>query len=519
MRTEWNYILLLLLVILSLVIRLFFAFSTPYFSDDSSYYQLRHIEIIKENILPAFYDPLGFGGRTFIFSPLFHYILALLTSFGSLWYITKLIPNIFASSLIIIIFFLVDEITKNKNIALFTACIAAFIPIYFVETVNALSAKVICLPLSFLFLLFFYKIQTKKSSIVCLFILCFLIVLDASSIILLLGLVLYLFLEKIYGFQTKKEEVELIFFGLLLSLWFYIILYKGALFQHGITILWQNIPQQLIDKYYYNINIINAMYHVGIVPLIFGLLVICYILFRNPEQRRDNIEEAKQYEDIRKKIFPVISITIVTGVLLWFTMIEWTLGLLYLSILLVLLSGYGYMLFHNYIQKTKIRGWSSIIFVCVFLLFIASSVLPTFYYTAQRIAQTITPKEVLFLRVLPVIADEDEIVLSLVDDGHYIEYFANRKTVVDSNFLQIPDAKQRIEDINTIFTTYSKIVATKIMNKYNATYIYISPTVKQLYGLEYLNYEDNECFQLLYTGEVRLYKSTCKQQKQKRNPK
>lgn len=514
MRKEFIYLLLSIVIALTLAIRLYFAFSTPYFSDDTSYYQLRQVEAIQQHFVPEFYDPLSFGGRLFLFSPLFHYLLAFLTSFGSNWYLTKIIPNVFAVSIVPIIFLLVDEITKNKQIALFTACVSAFIPIYFVETVNSLSVKSLSLPLSFLFLLFFYKIQNRTAALWCLFLLCFLILLDASSLLLLFGLLVYLFLEKIYGITPKKEHLEFVFFGLLLSAWFYFLLYKSALLQHGMNILWQNIPQQLVDKYYYNITIIGAIYHIGIVPLFFGLLVIYYILFYNPKKEALSFEqEAKNYEDIRRKIFPIISITLVITVLLWLTMVEWTLGLLYLSILLVILSGYGYMLFHNYLQRTKIKKWSGIIFGVVFLIFILSSVIPAFTYTDVRIAQTITPKEILFLTVLPQITSKNEIVLSLVDDGHYIEYFAGRKTVADSNFLQIPDAKQRLQDIETVFTTHSKIVATKIMNKYHATYIYVSPTAKELYNIEYLPYEDNDCIQLIYTGVVRLYKSTCEEDK------
>ncbi len=201
MRKEFTYVLLGIVIILTLGIRLYFSFSTPYFSDDTSYYQLRQIEAIKQHFIPEFYDPLSFGGRLFLFSPLFHYLLAALTSFGSSWYLTKIILNLFAVSIVPIIFLLVDEITRNKQIALFTACVSCFIPIYFVETVNSLSVKSLSLPLSFLFLLFFYKIQNKIAGFWCLFLLCFLILLDASSLLLLFGLLLYYW--KLYGKNTK----------------------------------------------------------------------------------------------------------------------------------------------------------------------------------------------------------------------------------------------------------------------------------------------------------------------------
>jgi hypothetical protein len=496
MRKEQTYILLACLFAIVLALRLYFAFASPYFSDAESYFHLRHIESIKENIFPLFYDPLSFSGRLFIFSPLFHYIFALLTSFGSPWYLTKIIPNVFAASLLLIIYFLVEYITKNRPIALFSACVSAFTPIYFVETVNALSPLALTIPVTFLFLLCFYRIQQRAYATLAVFLLCFLILLSPTSLLLLFGLAAYLFLQRIYDIPSKKEEKEFIFFSLILAFWFYLLLYKRALLDHGINILWQNIPTQLIDKYYYNITIISSIYHIGIIPLLFGLIVIYYILF-------------KQQEEQRKNIFPIVGITFVTTFCLWFKLVEWTIGILYLSILLVILSGYGYMLFHNYILKTKIRGWSNIIFGIVFCLFILSSILPTLYYSKERIALTITTKEVLFLTFLPEMTQESDIILALVDDGHYIEYFGNRKVVADSNFIQIHDTKQRLRDIETVFMTKSKTIATRILNRYNATYIYVSPSAKRLYDIEFLPYEDNDCIALVYTGEVRLYKSTC----------
>ncbi len=508
MRKGQAYLLLACLIIVSLVVRFYFAFSTPYFSDDESYFHLRQIEYIRNDYFPAFYDPLSFSGRLFIFSPFFHYIFGFITFFGTNWHLMKILPNIFASTLIIVIYLLVEQITKNRAIALFSACIAAFTPLYFVETVNALNPQCIAIPLTFLFFLCFYRIQESHFALYSCIILCFLVLLESSTLIVIVGLLGYLFLEQIYEIPHRKEEKEFIFFAIILSSWFYLLLYKRSLLEHGIHILWQNIPPQLVDKYYFNLTIISSIYHIGIVPLFFGLVVIYYVLFNNPFKRSITGQQDVSNED-RKKIFPILGITLTTTLLLWFKLVEWTIGMLYLSVLLVILSGYGYMLFQKYLERTKIRLWAPLLFIIVFLLFIIGSVIPTFVYSKERLALTITPKEVAFLTFLPEIVWQDHIILGLVDDGNYIEYFGNRKTVADSNFLQIKDASQRMKDINTLFTTHSKIIATKIMNKYNATYIYISPTAKKLYGIEYLPYEDNDCFKLLYTGEVRLYESTC----------
>ncbi len=505
MEAKRSYALLACIIIVAFTLRLYFAFYSPYFSDDGSYWNLRQIEHIQNHGYPQLYDPLSFSGRLFLFSPLFHYIFAIITLVGSTWYITKVLPNLFAVMLIPIIYLYVEQITKNKQIAVFTACIAAFTPIYFVETVNAISVQSLSIPLIFIFLYFFSEIQKKRNNIICIVLIIGLVLLDPATLIVLFGLVVYLFLLTISSMEPKKEEKELIFFGFLFALWFYLLLYKTALVSHGIDILWQNIPQQFVDKYYFDLTIISSIYHIGIIPLLFGLIVLYYTLFEKPWKGM----AYEEYREHKRTIYPIVGIIIVTTICLWIKIVEFTVGIVYLSLFLVVVSGFGYMEFHTYLQRTKMKRWSNFMFMIVFLIFIVSSVIPTIYYTTQRLAVTITAKEVAFLRFLPEITQDDDIILSLVDDGHYIEYFAGRKTVVDANFLQIKDAKERVKDINTIFTAQSKIIATKIMNKYNAEYIYISPTAKKLYGIEYLNYEDNDCFQLIYVGDVRLYKSTC----------
>ena len=73
-----NYVgfLLAFLFLSVLAIRLSIAFQTPYFSDDGSYLALRQIDEITSTGTPLYHDPLSYGGRLFIFPPLFHYILA-----------------------------------------------------------------------------------------------------------------------------------------------------------------------------------------------------------------------------------------------------------------------------------------------------------------------------------------------------------------------------------------------------------------------------------------------------------
>ncbi len=62
---------------------------------------------------PIFEDALSYTGRNFIFSPVFHYIIAFFALFMPIAYAAKIIPNIFAAALVFIVFLLAKNLTRN----------------------------------------------------------------------------------------------------------------------------------------------------------------------------------------------------------------------------------------------------------------------------------------------------------------------------------------------------------------------------------------------------------------------
>ena len=47
------------------------------------------------------------------------------------------------------------------------------------------------------------------------------------------------------------------------------------------------------------------------------------------------------------------------------------------------------------------------------------------------------------------------------------------------------------------------------MEKYGADYIYLSPGALETYEIDNLPYGDEECFPLVYTGQVKIYEKRC----------
>ena len=490
-----NYIpkIIYIIFLLTLIIRLYIAFQTPHFSDDEAYFTLRQIESIKETGTPLFQDELSYGGRTYFFLPVFHYILAFFSLFFSTVAIAKIIPNIFASSLIIIIYLIVFHLTKDKKVSTLTAFISSSIPIYISETINSVSVYSLSIPLTFLLLYFFLKIRAKKFLYLFLITISIFLVSSAYLLIFILSMLLFILFSWVEGFKPTKTEIEITIFSLFLSIWFYFIFYQDALLMHGYKIIWQNIPNEVITQYFSNINIISSIYEIGVIPLITGLFVIYHYVFNKK----------------KKSIYFILSMGIIITILLLQKYIILNIGLVYMGILLSILLGEFLIIVISYIKQTKFSKFRNYFLLIFLLLFLFTSFFPAITYAKNKVMESDPAKKVSALKFLESISNEDDLVVGSIYDGHLITYSSNRKNLIDQNFLLI-DATQRLRDLRTLYTSAIETKPIEIMKKYNANHILITKEALEYYNITKISYVDNECFPLTYAGkEVKIYSLKC----------
>ena len=92
-----------------------------------------------------------------------------------------------------------------------------------------------------------------------------------------------------------------------------------------------------------------------------------------------------------------------------------------------------------------------------------------------------------------------------------IEYFSKKKTVMDSEFLMIPNINERYADIKTLYQTPYETKALEIMDKYDADIIYLSDTEREEFSIISLKFVgDEKCFELLYNNSVMIYRKLCR---------
>jgi len=482
-------IILILIFLITLSFRLFIAFQSSEFSDDNAYFTLRQIENIKESGKLISYDELSYSGKQQINSPFFYYFLSFFSLFMPLNLVGKIIPNVLASLLVMIAYLIVVHLTKNSKISLMAGFTAGFVPIYLSRTVNSISIYTLVIPLIFFIIYCLLKIDDKKF-LYCFIVSIFILALtSASSFLLIIALLFYLLFLRLERLKLSRKEVELILFSTFLIIIINFLVYKGVFLFHGISLIWQNFPEEIMAKYFLEFNLLGALYLIGTISFVSGIYIIYYNLFKKKD----------------RFTFLLISFAISTGLLLWFRLIQLRIGLMFLGMILVLLFAQFMQKFWIYLDRTKFSKYKNYIFFVVFVLIILTSVWPSYTYAKKEMNNSPSKDEI---NALIWLKKNPGKTLSLLDEGSLIAYYGRSKNVWDSNFLMIENINQIENDVKDIFTTKLETTGIGLLNKYDVKYIFYGKVRKKYGGIPYFS---KRCFEVVYENKnVDIYEVKCR---------
>lgn len=484
-----DYAILFVIFILVLFFRMMFAAQTPYFSDDSAYYNLRHAEYISENLKPMIFDDLSYGGRYVIDSHIFHYLLAGFNSFLPDFVVFKLLPEIFFAMMVFIVYAIAKRLTENTTAPLLAALISGFIPVFMANTANTLSVYSIVLPLLFYQVYCLMNIETHRGRFV---ILSFLLpIIHPFTAILAISFVFYAILLSIESIKMKKAKSEAVIFSVLLVVLLGFIVYKKAFLDFGLYAVLQNVPSALFSSYFQGINIFSLIYNIGIIPLILGSVGI---IFGIAWEKSDSA-------------YLLSGLVLADFVLLFLRLINFTTGMILLGLLLSILSAIAIGKGIAYVKLTKFARFKKAIFVSFILLIILLLWLPSYTSTKKAIGLSVSADEMAALEWIKANTEKDSTILGNINEGNLIAYAAERKTVADNIFMFAPD---RYDDAKLMLTTESLVKATQAMHKYGVDYVFVSESTKRMYNMEDLKYANTECFKEEFGREkAKVYRLTC----------
>jgi hypothetical protein len=483
MEKRWPWLLGIFLFVIAA--RLFFAFQTPYLTSSEAYLHTRIIEnLLNGNLI--FNDSLGFGGRTFIHSPLFDLIIAAFTFIMPIELAAKIIPAILASLLVFPAYFLSFSLTKNNVFSTISATLASITPFFFAQTTNHLSTLSISIPL--LYALLYLWTQIPKHLNWFLALATFFIFLTPLSLVFIATLAIYFGLCAIDRITLKSANYELGLFTIALTLWAHFLFYKEVLLTHGIYTIWQNIPSGLLGQYYSETNIIAIIFSLGILIVPLGIYAIYKYSIRTPK-KEDTL---------------LFSLAIVSFVCLWLKLLPLNTALTLLGITFAILSSHSLMELNDFFNSTKIKKYSTAAITAFAIFLLLTTAIPAYTLSKEEIAKTITDNDYLALSALKHLSSENSKIIAPPEFGHYITGIANRSNAIDTNFLLQKNINDRYDDITKLYTTTSEIEALTIFEKYNATHLFVPSylpnikfTSKCFFRTDYLNVhiyqKDKEC--------------------------
>lgn len=477
---------LLIIVLGTLAVRLFFAFSTPAFTYDS-YFHLRQVESIRETGFPRFQGELSYGGRDLRFLPFFHYLAAFFTLFLPLELVGKIMPNLLLALLPIIVYFISKGLTASVAARLFAAAVSGFLPILF--SPNAFTVTSLFIPLVALAVYAFLNIQHQKFLPLYFGTFLALSITSSATFLLLVGFGIYLLLSTLEHRKPSRAEIEIIIFSLFFFLWVQFLFFKSTLLEEGLRFIWQNVPPQIVQQYFPTVSVFQAIILVGILPFLAGLVITYKSLFKARN----------------KKTFLLVSLVISTTLLSWFRLIRFTLALAFFGVILSVLFAIFYDDVKRYFLKTHLAPFSSLFPIGAILLLLFSSGLPALTAASQQ--DLPTAQEIEAFRWLQNNTPMNSTIAALLEEGHLITFYGQRKNVMDDEFARIPDIEKRFRDLTALYTTAFRTQAIDILSIYSIDYLVVTPHALEKYSS--LSYLSRKCFQPVYKNETKIYQVRC----------
>lgn len=490
-KSQEFWVAIIFLVVIA--IRLIIAFQTQFFNYDA-YFDLRQVQSIRETGIPLYNDDLSYGGKSHLFAPLHSYMLGFFSIFMPIEIAAKILPNLFAALLVVLFYFMSLKITKSPKTSLMISFMSGFIPILYFD-VNNISIDYFSVLLIFGVIYCIFRINEKKYVDYTLILIFLLVLTTPLALVVIIGLLFYLLLLKLENHNIEMKELEIILFFAFLTFWVNLLIYKNAFLSHGFLVIWQNMPTEILTGFFNKLTLLETFYTISILPLLLGLYGF-YLAF---------------HEEKNKEVMLLTGFGISVFLLMWFRLLNLVTSLILLSTTLIIISAFTLKKISVYFEKTKLHKYQKIFLSIFIILFILTSVLPAIYLGLEKTKDTPKSEDIIVLEWTEKNTPKTSTIAATLEEGQMIAYYANRKNIMDDNYLLTPNIDQRLDDIDKIYNTQFQIEAVTNLNKYNAKYLLFTNQAREKYNIQDLAYLDGECFEkIFYSQNSSIYMNKCK---------
>lgn len=456
-----------------------------FYSEDLSYKHLDEAKHILQYGIPDFSNSEIINGRTTFFPPLFEYVLALfLIIFGDFG--PMVLNSILIAVLPLLVFVLSKELNSKDNAAFLSAVFGGFIPILWQSSINTVGNLPFILNLFLLSTIFYLKaMKRKKKERASYFYISFalLCATTPAAVLFLIGMFMNLLLKYIERKRITHKELELFSFSASVYLFSVLITQGTFFFEFGSDIIWMNIPEKVLENLYYDFNLLELSYGLGIFPLAYGIWTIYSAIAKGESTNQQYI---------------TIGLILASLFLLWLKLIPWRLGVSILGILFASHFSIFIETFKGFLSKIRFERLAKILYAFSIFFFLFSSIFPAIAlgrtasvdYELEKIKGGLD-------YIQDEIKEEARIVVDF-NNAYAVHYYTNKSVFLTSSFIATENPEERLEEYEKIYSARFEITAKEIFDKYNITHIIITPRITEIYDIESLHYEDSDFIKKIY---------------------
>jgi len=479
-------IMIFVVFLLVMALRLFLVLGTDNFSSDNAYFNIRVAEGLVDGKLIN-HDVLSYGGRDIINVPVFHLVLGIFKFVLNSDLVYKLLPLFLISFLVFIVYLISKEIIDNKKYVLLVSFMSGFIPVLITGTLNKVSIYSLLIPLMFLMI---YCVMKIKKFLWLFIILSFVLpFVHADAFLFVFVMLFYLLLSGAEELKLGKLKMEAIVFSVFLMFLIEFIIFKKAFLVNGIDIVWQNIPKGILSNYFKGVSIFEIIYSVGVLPVFLGIAGVVL-----------------SFKERNSKMFLLNSLILTVLLFLWLKLIQPVVGLMFLGVSLSIVSVFSLDRFFEYLKKTKFLKYDKFIYISLIVLIGLVMIVPSFVDGKKVVDNSFNNDEIEGLNWLKENTVDFSTVLAGVDEGHLISEIAERKNIMDTNFLLAPSTDERFKHVSSLLgNVLGDETASFLLRKYNIDYVYLSYRTKLKHNIKTLSYEG--CLRKVFENEnVEIFK-------------
>ncbi len=453
-------IIILSILILSISPLIRFSQFDSLWPDNTPYF---HAKLTNQMLEQGYttQDSLSQGSR-YIGNP-YYYFLVLLGKFISLNVLITLVPLILGIFTILLLYLILVKTEIDKELIFLTLLIFILSPLFIYSyTVSNVTVFIL-----FLDLMAFYLLlkENKYLDILAIILL---------SMVTITHLVHFLIMMAwLFAYFFKKNLKRFAQIAIILSI-VAVVYYGPLVYYHGIPESAQFQKLNLIES---TITILGSS--LGFSFMVVLLFIIGFVL---------SWQHKKDY----------FSLYVMTAALMLLSVVVDE-AKIYLNIFISFFTSIAlFALINRKWKLSLIRNLTLLSIICGILF-------STVIYLNTISLSDPTPAIRYSLYWLQDHSNKEDAILSDYQNGFWIEYFAERSVILDSNFYYVPKLNERFYDINKTWYSVNLKDTEKILNKYNIRYIWIDPEMKNRLwtrreqGLLFL-LTDNETFKKVYTN-------------------